>query len=575
MQPVLYPFFTSRFVLTLAATLSVSACSTLKTPLTLPAEHWAPNKNSEHSKTLEQVLAAEFTLHRQGSSEAIPLFMEAAAQNNNLDLIKRATATALMSENNQAILDATERWVATSPTDAEVYPIRLQALLNDGQIEPAKDLLRGLKNLNVPFDFLPTFVDQNVRDEQVIQNLDKTLSSPDLKDELYIRIAQYHLDFINGRYPYIVETITPLIKVAPESELEGLIIIRAFSEDQLGFKNKAQHTLEKGLQQFPESQRLLANLLEILVKNGKVTTALELFDSAHFPSALQQQIGLAMGQLLLQQGHTVESMLLLSSLPLKGTLKDQILYVLANAQHQAGHYDEALKNLANVYGQLSWKATERLVSWLYESKQPEQINAIILKRAINDQEPGHIIGVSDLHVKNGHPDLALTLLSESIKYFPEVDALLYKRALTYDMQEKWEEAIADLKILHKRHPDDAAYMNALGYTIMVRNPDEFNQAFDLVKKAYTLDPEDPAIIDSMGWGYFIEGDLERAADYLAQAWNQLQDAEIGAHYGEVLWHLGEERQALKIWRRALMENKQLPSLIHTIEQYAPNILNEA
>lgn len=567
----------TRVFLSMAFGLSLSACSSVSNHVTSqqPDPLWAPVVKSEHTKQLEQLLGAEFALQRQGSQQASALYLDVANSSNDADIAKRATSTAIMSDDTQAILDASARWIELSPHASEAYPIRLQALLNAEQTEQAAELLIAASEQSVSLDFLATFVDQNVRNDTITSQLDEILSAPELAQNLHVEIAQYHLLFINGGYPYIVENIAQLMNRSPKSEQEGLFIIKAFSEEQLGFKNKAQRTLERGLKQFPGSQRILANLLEILIKNGKSQLALDTFHNAEFPPYLEQQIGLAMGQLLIHQGHLEQSITLLSTLPRQGVLRDQLLYVLASAQQEAGLFDEALSNLVNVFGQFSWSASELVVKWLYDAHQEGQINNIILKRAVLDAEAGHITGVADLHLRQQHPELAIDLLTRSLALFPDADALRYKRAITYDMQEQWPAALQDLKLLLKKHPDDPAYLNALGYTMMVRSPEDFKQAFQLIQKAYALDDEDPAILDSMGWAYFLNGDTDSARDLLAQAWNEMQDAEIGAHFGEVLWQLGKHEQALAVWKQSLKDNATLPVLIKTLKTYAPQLLEEA
>lgn len=263
---------------------------------------------------------------------------------------------------------------------------------------------------------------------------------------------------------------------------------------------------------------------------------------------------------------------LISELPKHGNLRDDLLFILANAQHQAEHYNDALKSLLNVFGKLSWEASHLLVQWLYSADQAEQVNSFILKRAVVDVEPGHINGVADLHLHNQRPDLAIDLLTRALPIFPEADGLRYKRAITYDMQQQWPLALQDLTILYQKHPNDPSYINALGYTMMVRSPEQFDQAFQLIQKAYALDSTDAAIMDSMGWAYFLQGNLEQAETLLSQSWDVMQDAEIGAHYGEVLWQLDDQENAIKIWQQALKDNRKLPVLLETLEQYAPELL---
>lgn len=577
MQRLQHPFTLKRVFLSMTLGLSLSACSSFSnhvTPLQ-PNPQWAPVAQSDHAKQLEQLLAAEFALQRQGSQQASTLYLDAAKQSNDKGIAKRATSTAVMSDDTQAILNASERWLELNPNANEAYPVRLQALLNVEQTDQAEALLIQAAQNNVPLSFLPNFVDQNVRHENITTQLEDILSAEELTENVFVEIAQYRLLFINGGYPYIVENIDQLMSRSPKSEQEGLIVIKAFSEEQLGFKNKAQRTLEQGLKQNPNSQRIQANLLEVLIRNDKSQQALEAFYNADFPPYLAQQIGLGMGQLLIHQGHLEQSIMLLSDLPRHGVLRDQLLFMLATTQQEVGQFDKALTNLVNVFGQLSWTASELIVQWLYSAHQAELINSIILKRAALDAEPGHVMGVADLHLRQQQPGLAIDLLTRSLAIFPDVDSLRYKRAITYDTQEQWTEALADLQLLLQKYPEDPAYLNALGYTMMVRSPEDFDQAFKLIQKAYTLDDKDPAILDSMGWAHYLNGDIDNARDLLAQAWNEMQDAEIGAHFGEVLWQQGKQEQALAIWHQSLKDNASLPTLIKTLEKYAPQLLEGA
>ena len=575
MQSMHYRVSLKNTLIILALASITSACSTRQTskPLNIDPT-WAPIANSSHSAQLTQLLTAEFTLQRQGSEFASPLYLEAAQQSDQAAVAKRATSSAIMSDDNDAVLKASARWLELDPNDANIYPIRLQALLVEGNTNSAAELLQQALDSQVSLAFLPNFVDQNIRQTDITEQLEAVLSQDTLRQSIYVEIAQYHLLFIKGGYPFIVENIDGLMSRSPKTELEGLIIIKAFSEEQLGFSKKALRTLEKGLAQFPESQRITANLLETLIKTNQYKRALEAFYTADFSPFTAQQVGLAMGQLLLQKGQTLSAIELLSSLPKQGALKDQLLFILANAQYQAGQTDSAISNLLHVYGQLSWNASELLVTWLYDEKQEKLINPLILQRAQQDQEAGHVSGVADLHLERNQPELAIDLLSRSIKVFPEIDGLRYKRAITYDTLEQWPQALADLQWLLNKHPDDSAYMNALGYTMLVRSPKDFNQAFTLIKQAYQLDSDDPAILDSMGWAYFKKGDLDEAVDFLQQAWTQMQDAEIGAHYGEVLWQLANSDKAIEIWQEALQDNPNLPILRKTIKQYAPELLAE-
>ena len=99
-------------------------------------------------------------------------------------------------------------------------------------------------------------------------------------------------------------------------------------------------------------------------------------------------------------------------------------------------------------------------------------------------------------------------------------------------------------------PDNADALNSLGYTLADKT-DRYQEAFELVKKALSIRPEDPAFIDSMGWVYYRLNNLEKAILYLSKALSLLQDDEIAAHLGEALWMAGRKSEALEVWENGL------------------------
>jgi tetratricopeptide (TPR) repeat protein len=92
-------------------------------------------------------------------------------------------------------------------------------------------------------------------------------------------------------------------------------------------------------------------------------------------------------------------------------------------------------------------------------------------------------------------------------------------------------------------------LNALGYTLADRT-DRYDEARRYIQRALALKPNNPAILDSMGWVEFRLGNLNTALEYLQQAAAINPDPEIAAHLGEVLWILNRKQQAMDVWRKA-------------------------
>jgi tetratricopeptide (TPR) repeat protein len=112
-------------------------------------------------------------------------------------------------------------------------------------------------------------------------------------------------------------------------------------------------------------------------------------------------------------------------------------------------------------------------------------------------------------------------------------------------------------------------LNALGYILTIRT-ERLDEARSYIERALALDPNNPAILDSMGWVLFRQGDTEAALEYLADAWAAYPDPEVAAHYGEALWVSGNEEQARVIWEEGLEQDPDHDILIETIQRLTGN-----
>ena len=114
---------------------------------------------------------------------------------------------------------------------------------------------------------------------------------------------------------------------------------------------------------------------------------------------------------------------------------------------------------------------------------------------------------------------------------------------------------SDLRKVIKMKPDYAHAYNALGYTLADRT-NRLAEAKELIDKAYKLAPDDPFILDSLGWVYFRLGNNPEALKYLQIAYSARSDPEIAAHLGEVLWTEGKHDEAQKIWHASARRESQ-------------------
>jgi tetratricopeptide (TPR) repeat protein len=158
---------------------------------------------------------------------------------------------------------------------------------------------------------------------------------------------------------------------------------------------------------------------------------------------------------------------------------------------------------------------------------------------------------------------AYDLLAQSLQRFPKDAELKYELAISAEKLGRADEMEQILRELIASTPDYHAAYNALGYSLADRNQ-RLAEARALVKKALEFSPDDPFIIDSLGWVEFRSGNLEQSLALLQKAYEVRPDAEIAAHLGEVLWALNQQEQANKAWQQGMQLNRDNETLKATI-----------
>ena len=151
---------------------------------------------------------------------------------------------------------------------------------------------------------------------------------------------------------------------------------------------------------------------------------------------------------------------------------------------------------------------------------------------------------------------------EAIKYYTIVinnldknsemkSDLLYRRGGSYERINNYKKADEDLLNALKIDPDDAYILNYLAYSWLERDH-KINEAIEMLEKAYSFKNNDPYIIDSIGWAYFLIDDYLKAEKLLKKAVELMpNDPIVNDHYGDILWKLDRKIQARYFWNNVL------------------------
>ena len=126
--------------------------------------------------------------------------------------------------------------------------------------------------------------------------------------------------------------------------------------------------------------------------------------------------------------------------------------------------------------------------------------------------------------------------------------LFYRRGASNERIGNYEEADRDMILSLEIDPDDAYVLNYLAYSWLERDY-KIKEAIKMLEKAYSLKENDPYIIDSIGWAYYLTDDYVKAETYLKRAVELMpDDAIVNDHYGDILWKLGRKIQARYFWK---------------------------
>ena len=129
--------------------------------------------------------------------------------------------------------------------------------------------------------------------------------------------------------------------------------------------------------------------------------------------------------------------------------------------------------------------------------------------------------------------------------------LLYRRGSCYERIGDYKKADENLLYSLKLNPDDAYVLNYLAYSWLERNH-KIKDAIEMLEIAYASENNDPYIIDSIGWAYFLVEDYYKAEKFLKRAVELMPDDPIvNDHYGDILWKLNRKIQARYFWTNVL------------------------
>jgi Flp pilus assembly protein TadD len=545
----------------------------------MPAKHHAgakaqplerinvPQEKREHD-ALAHALAGEFALNRGELDAASDEFAQAAQESSDPDLSGQATRVAIAAKDWKRAHAGLARWQQLKSEDPGLWQARAVIALHDGKPDAAyEDLLRLAQQPEAKGWRAISQALLDAGDKKAAADLLEQLASPKLlgdKAETWVVASQL--------------------------------------ADRLDARSLAQKLAQDAIEKF-HSADSYAWAAQLKVKAGDKDGARALFASALKRDSKDTRLRVAYASLLGELGDNAEAARVLA----QGKQDDYTYAARAAYAARANDktlmqplYDEvkALKPprsgpRLNLLGELAELLDKKAEAQAWYAQVPDdddhwfdaQLRAAMLLDATGKTKDA-LDAVHRLQARAGDAtkelgdaylleaqildkhqrgEDAVAVYDRGLKVLPDDTRLLYGRALLNGDLEHIDASVRDLRRVLELKPNDADAMNALGYTLADRT-DKKDEALTLIEKALKLKPDEPAIIDSLGWAHYRLGHMDDAVRQLRTAYSKQPDAEIAAHLGEVLWVSGHKDEAKKVWEQGRKKDAKNKVLLETIKR---------
>jgi tetratricopeptide (TPR) repeat protein len=566
------PFAISLFIL-LTACASVpenddpSSATTAADRIESPKQALAPTKPFDED-SLYQILVADVALTRGQFKTALENYLVQARETRDAGIIRLTNSIAAHQGDAGAMLESAQLWVEVEPNETDAHRAALQAYAMYKRpfeaLEQASWLYRNNNDLEA---FLAvTAIDEGNKKALIPRLMEAYRALPLEPDqqataELAVAILFREL----GDLDSAVATSQYFLTLAPDNQ-RGLLLLAQLLHQQDRVA-EASTLLADALQRQPDDRNLRLQYARFLTLQDRPQAILQ-FELLREQNADDQQINFLLGLLYLNQGDQELATSLFQQASRDPSMRADAQYHLATIAERNGDLTAALRHYQQVkFGRNYLGAASRATILLAKGYGIDQARAYLqtLRRQQPNQASELIQLESNLLVSNNQSDQAINLLSSGLQANPTDAKLLYARSMVAELQNNFALAEQDLRALLAQDADNPTALNALGYT-MILHTDRSEEAYRLIKRAYLLNPGDPAIIDSMGWVLFVMGRAEEALPYLQKAMAILPDPEIAAHLGEVLWFLGDQQAALQAWQRGLAQSPNHPTIKSTMQR---------
>jgi len=527
--------------------------------------------DSSDSQLMFEIMIAELAGRRGQLDVAMSGYIRAADRTNDPRVADRASRLAVYGRQWSEAERMARRWLELEPEALEAREMLAQVLLRQEKtIEAIAELKLVLDNSDNRTESIQQLLAELQRDpnlEQGVTVLEALGGEFPTDAEFPLGVAQLRLAENNREAA--LQAIDRAIALDPTKS--QVVLLRAQILNALGRPAEGFATVESALAKDPGNRDLRLGYAQLMVEAGRYDDVGVELEKLFAVADGSGEVLLTISLLALDARRIEAADKYLQALLETGEYPDQANFYLARIRDQQQEFADAIGFYEAVgNSELGITAQIRAAELLSVTGDLEagRDKLQMLAATIPDPalQPRIITAESRILQEAGDGEEAVKVLSEGLARFPDNAEILYARALAADRVGDSTMLETDLARLIQMEPDNAHALNALGYHFADANI-RLEEAAEYLEKAVQLEPNDAAIMDSLGWLRYRQGDYAEAADLLRKAYALFPDGEIAAHLGEVLWVDGRELEAKQVWENALTTTPDHEKILQVMQKY--------
>lgn len=523
------------------------------------ASLFAKNKANEDASSIDpdvmfMLLTAEIAGQRGQYDVAMEGYLEAAKRVHDPRLTERAAIIAMYIKDGNKTNEAVSLWLKQDPSNLSARKIAtLSALKAEDKNQAVNQLSALLKRDPAGFEKTLFELASALHKEDNIQFIYDVLEALSVKHpgQASVFFIQSLLASDMKNKGLAERKVEQALRLQPDWD-KALILqaqMAVYAEDF----TRAETLLRNAALKYPENQKFKKMLAQVFIKEAKYEEAGEVFETlyANDPKDYESQFSLALVHLQLDKDGKAED--IFKQLQEQAEWRNQSSFYLGKIEEKHENAEKALLWFDKVTeGPFQFEAAVTSISLLAKDKQFDRAGQRLtaLPGKFPKQKPRIVLIQAELYSQQKQYEKAYNYLTEEIKNYPDLEELLYSRALMADRMGNLAVMEADLQKILAKSPDNVEALNALGYSLADKTT-RYAEAETYLLHALSLKPNEAVILDSYGWLKYKMGNLQMALNYLQRAYDKQPETEIAAHLAEVLWAMGRKDEAKKLYDKAI------------------------